>query len=124
MTLLTQIRDYCAEHKISESAFGRAATNDAAFVGALRKGREITPRTRARVEGFLREQARVVTPATLRGEPDVPAPAPAGKPKISAAVIRAAKLDGRDLPTFVTALIDMGLECWRDDRREHGEAVA
>lgn len=50
-------------------------------------------------------------------------PAPPGKPKIKAAVIRAATLDGRDLPTFVTALIDMGLECWRDDRIESGEAV-
>lgn len=56
--------------------------------------------------------------------PIAPAPVEAGKPRISAAVIRAAKLDGRDLPTFVTALIDMGLECWRDDRALHAESVA
>ncbi|APR52005.1 hypothetical protein CA223_06735 [Sphingomonas koreensis] len=59
-----------------------------------------------------------------------PAAAPAesemggGKPRISAAVIRAAKLDGRDLPTFVTGLIEMGLECWRDDRVLHGEPLS
>lgn len=61
-------------------------------------------------------------------EPAAPAPAEADqggrKPRISAPVIRAAKLDGRDLPTFVTALIEMGLECWRDDRLLHGEPVA
>lgn len=65
-------------------------------------------------------------PEHQQARPQVPplaAPAPAGKPKIKAAVIRAATLDGRDLPTFVTALIDMGLECWRDDRIESGEAV-
>ncbi|WP_139198044.1 hypothetical protein [Sphingomonas gellani] len=61
----------------------------------------------------------------LRDPPAAPRPAPTGdKPRINAAVIRAAKLDGRDLPIFVTALIDMGLECWRDDRAAHGEAVA
>ena len=36
------------------------------------------------------------------------APTDPGKPRVSAAVIRAAKVDGRDLPAFVTALIDMG----------------
>lgn len=62
-------------------------------------------------------------PAHGGGYPPV-ATQPEGKPRISAAVIRAAKIDGRDLPVFVTALIDMGLECWRDDRVEHGEPVA
>lgn len=52
-----------------------------------------------------------------------PSPAPEAKPRISAAVIRAAKIDGRDLPTFVSALIAMGLDCWRDDRVASGEAV-
>lgn len=47
-----------------------------------------------------------------------------GKPRLSAAVIRAAKVDGRDLAAFVTALIDMGLDCWRDDRITNGEPVA
>lgn len=44
------------------------------------------------------------------------------KPRISAAVIRAARIDGRDLYAFATALIDMGLDCWRDDRAQNGEA--
>jgi len=46
------------------------------------------------------------------------------KSRVSAAVMRAAKVDGRDLPSFVTALIEMGLECWRDDRAQHGELAA
>ncbi|RIA37492.1 hypothetical protein DFR49_3377 [Hephaestia caeni] len=56
--------------------------------------------------------------------PPPPEPAAGGKPRVSAAVIRAARIDGRDLPTFVTALIEMGLECWRDDRIMSGEAVS
>lgn len=120
-TMLSAIRDYCVDHKMPETAFGRAAVNDPKFVGELRRGRNCTTKMLDRVETFLRGDP--AKPTASQPVPS-PAPAPADKPKISAAVIRAAKLDGRDLPTFVTALIDMGLECWRDDRREHGEPVA
>ncbi|WP_294391995.1 hypothetical protein [uncultured Sphingomonas sp.] len=58
---------------------------------------------------------------TLETPPEV---AVGGKPRVSAAVQRACLVDGRDLVTFVTALIDMGLECWRDDRQAHGEPIA
>ena len=33
-------------------------------------------------------------------------------------IYAAAREDGRPLTEFVRALIEMGLECWRDDRRE------
>lgn len=74
--------------------------------------------------GYSSHPSIASAPGSGEGVSREPVTPPPGKPRINAAVIRAAKLDGRDLPTFVTALIDMGLECWRDDRVQHGEAVA
>lgn len=124
MTLLRDIREFCVAQRISESRFGRLAADDPGFVNSLRKGRAVGPRLERRVRSFLKTGAgrRYDEPAT----PAVASPTPAKPEKfrVSAGVIRAAKVDGRDLPTFVTALIDMGLECWRDDRAAHGEVEA
>jgi hypothetical protein len=53
-----------------------------------------------------------------------PEPSSFRKPSIPAHVVEAAKLDGRDLTSFVSALIEMGFDCWREDRALEGEAVA
>jgi hypothetical protein len=54
--------------------------------------------------------------------PHVPPPA-AIKPRVPAAVAAAAAIDGRPLIVFAEALLMMGLECWRDDRRVDGEPI-
>jgi hypothetical protein len=43
---------------------------------------------------------------------------PAGKPRINAAIIRAAREDGRDLYVFATAMMERGLDSWLAQRRK------
>lgn len=52
---------------------------------------------------------------------DVPPPALKWQP--SPEIVHAAALDGRPLGEFAGALIQMGLDCWRDDRILSGEPV-
>jgi SOS-response transcriptional repressor LexA len=75
-----------------------------------------------RVERF--HHARVVTivatgekTAPVVSKPKKPATVQAARPPaIPAAIVAAAREDGRPLLDFVQALLWMGLECWRDDR--------
>ena len=52
-TLLDSIADFCRQHGIAESTFGRRAVNDGKFVSRLRDGARITPETLERVTTFL-----------------------------------------------------------------------
>ena len=75
-----------------------------------------------------REPAPVAAPAPAEPERRFlpiawPAKNPA-MPQVTARIVQAAYLDGRDIPTFLAALVDMGLDCWRADRAEHGEPFA
>lgn len=67
----------------------------------------------------LLEQLRFCEDEGAPPPDDAFVPMPAGKPHVRAGVIRAAAADGRDLPTFVTAMIDLGLECWLEGQA-HG----
>jgi 2,4-dienoyl-CoA reductase-like NADH-dependent reductase (Old Yellow Enzyme family) len=51
--LLQEIDAFLDRHKVSASAFGRAAVNDPNFVSDLRDGREPKFQLMARVRGFM-----------------------------------------------------------------------
>lgn len=51
--LLQEIDTFLERHKVSASAFGRAAVNDPNFVSDLREGREPKFQLVARVRGFM-----------------------------------------------------------------------
>ena len=53
MCLLNRINGYLRATAMRESTFGRRAINDPRLVHDLRHGRELRPRTVARVEAFL-----------------------------------------------------------------------
>lgn len=108
MTLLQDINAFLRETGMAPTRFGKRAVNDAAFVRRLRAGRETTARTEQRVRQFLAGYRRGASPAAVTQPAMSPPAEKPGKFRVSAAVIRSAKVDGRDLPTFVTALIDMG----------------
>jgi len=146
--LLLAIADWAVATKRTSSDLGQLVLNHPGFVPLLKKRGTLKPETDALLRAFmtrfpdrdalspalfarLKSDARAANPwrpekhaAMMARYGLASAPAAEGKPKISAAVIRAAKVDGRDLPTFVTACIEMGLACWRDDRLASGESVA
>jgi 16S rRNA U516 pseudouridylate synthase RsuA-like enzyme len=52
-TLLHRIRRFCESQGIPESTFGRMAVRDPRLVGDISKGRELRPRTVARIRRFM-----------------------------------------------------------------------
>ena len=54
--LLREIIAFCAYWEISEAGFGRAALNDAAFVGRLRAGKNVTVKTLDKANLYLRAE--------------------------------------------------------------------
>src|SRR6186997_3322483 len=67
-TLLDSIADFCRQHGIAESTFGRRAVNDGKFVARMRDGARITPETLDRVTSFLEKHgaSAPATPPELR----------------------------------------------------------
>lgn len=143
--LLAAIDAWTAATKCTAGELGIMALRHGGFVPLLRKRGTLNPDTDAHLRAFMAAfpDHRALPPATVTamkkeanaGRPwrsstapaaqaQPPAPAPAAKPKVPAAVVVASRLDGRDLATFVSALIAMGLDVWRDDRLSHGEPVA
>ena len=55
MSLLIRIDHYLRVTNTPPTRFGRLAINDPRLVGDLRRGRQLGPRTRARVEALLSE---------------------------------------------------------------------
>lgn len=53
MSLLWKINGYCRRTGMPPTKFGRLAINDPRLIGDLRRGRELGPEVRARVEAFL-----------------------------------------------------------------------
>ncbi len=51
--LLEEVGSYCRSAGLAESTFGRLAVNDGKFVGRLRDGGRITPRTLDRVRAYI-----------------------------------------------------------------------
>lgn len=51
--LLTAVIEFCKEHKMAESTFGRKAVNDGKFVSRLRTGARVTPETFEKVKKFI-----------------------------------------------------------------------
>ena len=51
--LLTAVIEFCQEHKMAESTFGRKAVNDGKFVSRLRTGARVTPETFEKVKKFI-----------------------------------------------------------------------
>lgn len=137
MIHLRDITDFCARHRLTETRFGRDAVNDPRFVNNIRKGAQPRASTVRKVRDYMnmidhaaKEAAKPVQGGKRTfilpeedGGKATPPPPPAPKPKIPVAVLKAREIDGRDLPVFIEALVMMGLECWREDRLAHGEAV-
>lgn len=51
--LLTQISEFCRQHNLAESTFGRLAVNDGKLVARLRDGGRVHSRTFDRVQSFM-----------------------------------------------------------------------
>jgi hypothetical protein len=88
-TLLDSIADFCRQHGIAESTFGRRAVNDGKFVARLRDGARITPETLDRVTTFLERHGATApaAPPELRQLIRVAAPRD-GAPQTSAPHLR------------------------------------
>ena len=57
--LLTTVIEFCKEHKMAESTFGRKAVNDGKFVSRLRTGARVTPETFEKVKKFINSSGNV-----------------------------------------------------------------
>ena len=57
--LLTAVIEFCQEHKMAESTFGRKAVNDGKFVSRLRTGARVTPETFEKVKKFINSYGNV-----------------------------------------------------------------
>ena len=57
--LLTAVIEFCKEHKMAESTFGRKAVNDGKFVSRLRTGARGTPETFEKVKKFINSSGNV-----------------------------------------------------------------
>lgn len=53
MSVLWRIERYLRETDMPATKFGRLAVNDPRLVGDLRNGRELRPKTAARIDAFL-----------------------------------------------------------------------
>ncbi len=51
--LLAAISDFCRQHQMAQTTFGRRAVNDGKFVSRLRDGARITPETLVRLQAFM-----------------------------------------------------------------------
>ena len=56
MSLMVKIDRYLRHTNMTATRFGRLSINDPRLVHDLRRGRELRPRTAARVEAFLSGQ--------------------------------------------------------------------
>lgn len=54
--ILRRIEAYCRDHKISETAFGRASVKDGHLVRRLRGGKSVTTKRLDQIEAFLAAQ--------------------------------------------------------------------
>ena len=59
--LLTAVIEFCQEHKMAESTFGRKAVNDGKFVSRLRTGARVTPETFEKVKKFINSSGNVTS---------------------------------------------------------------
>ena len=57
--LLTAVIEFCQEHKMAESTFGRKAVNDGKFVSRLRTGARVTPETFEKIKKFINSSGNV-----------------------------------------------------------------
>ena len=57
--LLTAVIEFCKEHKMAESTFGRKAVNDGKFVSRLRTGARVTPETFEKVKKFINSSGNI-----------------------------------------------------------------
>ena len=57
--LLTAVIEFCKEHKMAESTFGRKVVNDGKFVSRLRTGARVTPETFEKVKKFINSSGNV-----------------------------------------------------------------
>ena len=57
MSLLRQIEIFLRQSGLAPTTFGRQAARDPRFVFDLRKGRTVGDRLRARVQGWMQENA-------------------------------------------------------------------
>src|SRR5258706_11760014 len=89
-TLLDSIADFCRQHGIAESTFGRRAVNDGKFVARMRDGARITPETLDRVTTFLERHGATApaAPPELRQLIRVAAPRDGAAQSTSAAHLR------------------------------------
>lgn len=55
-TLLADILEYCSEHGMSKTAFGKAAVNDACLVGNMERGRDLRTSTVRRILDFMAQE--------------------------------------------------------------------
>ncbi len=69
--LLGVIRAFCREHGMAETTFGRRAVNDGKFVGRVRDGARISPKTLEKVEVFMAKSASQVDKPFVIGS-DIP----------------------------------------------------
>lgn len=51
--LITDIDAFCEAHSIAPTTFGLLALNDKAFVGQIKNGRQVLPKTEDRVRDFM-----------------------------------------------------------------------
>lgn len=59
MDMLALVRGYLKLTGLPETLFGRLAINDPRLIQDMRRGRELRPATRARIESFIRTHADV-----------------------------------------------------------------
>ena len=57
--LLTAVIEFCKDHKMAESTFGRKAVNDGKFVSRLRTGARVTPETFEKVKKFINSSGNI-----------------------------------------------------------------
>jgi hypothetical protein len=56
--LLSEIRDFLAQHEMSASYFGKRAVNNSELVGRLERGSTVTLATAEKVRAYMRERGK------------------------------------------------------------------
>lgn len=81
LSLIQQIDQYCEEHSLPPTTFGRVFMRDPSFVGALRAGRECLPSTVARLEVAMKSP-----PPLLAGQIPTPSDCSPDRSKMEGSV--------------------------------------
>lgn len=144
--LLADIEAWCARTGTPETSIGHALFRHPGFVGLLRKRLQLSEIKEEQVRNFLERfpggycdelpkthgygvtklptaSNRAIQIMRDGMEDEVRRLDGLRRFKLPEGVAEAAIVDGRPYSEFLTSLVWMGLECWKDDRAVHRERV-